>query len=531
MSGAPNDGDRVLAAPSPNVVLSALNVNKSYGTTQALRDVSLEVHAGEVHFLLGENGAGKSTLVKIITGLEAQDSGALLINRRIMERPSVAAARASGVGVVYQHPVVFPDLTVIENIYAGRQPRRGAWPIVDFALMRASVRSLFDRMDVRIDPDARMAALSIGERQLVEIAKALSEEIKILILDEPTAALPDKEVGSLFAIVRRLAKSGVAILFISHRLDEVFDIGDRVTVFRDGRKVATECVADVSKDGLIEMMVGRKVGGAVRQQSSNGAVLLETRRWGRRGVFADMSFSLRRGEILAFAGLVGSGGSDVARSLFAVEESDEGELFIDGEIVKPRSPHQMMARGVAFVPGDRQNEGLIPDWTVARNITLPVLGRLSAWASFPRQRSEEEVARGFVTKLRVRPNESSARARSLSGGNQQKVLLSKWLAASPKILILEDPTAGIDIGAKVEVHRLIENLASEGMALIVVSSDLAELIAIAHRILVFGEGRIVREFDASVATREAVMRAAMDVGFASRASSDWGLSFVRGATT
>jgi rhamnose transport system ATP-binding protein len=529
MSGGGNNGDRISAAPPPNVVLSASNVNKSYGATQALRDVSLEVHAGEVHCLLGENGAGKSTLVKIITGLAAQDSGVLLINGKTMETPSVSAARASGVGVVYQHPVVFPDLTVVENIYAGRQPRRGGWPIVDFARMRASVRALFDRMDVRIDPEARMAALSIGERQLVEIAKALSEDIKILILDEHTAALPDKEVSSLFAIVRRLAKSGVAILFISHRLDEVFDIGDRVTVFRDGRKVATERVADVSKDGLIEMMVGRKVDEAARQQPSDGAVALETRRWGRRGVFADVSFSLRRREILGFAGLVGSGGSDVARSLFAVEESDEGELLIDAEIVKPRSPHQMMARGVAFVPGDRQNEGLIPDWTVARNITLPVLGRLSAWASFPRRGSEEEVARGFVTKLGVRPNEPSARARSLSGGNQQKVLLSKWLAASPRILILEDPTAGIDIGAKVEVHRLIGALAREGMALIVVSSDLSELLAIAHRILVFAEGGIVREFDASNASREAVMRAATDVGFASRASTDRGLSFVGGA--
>jgi len=269
MSGGGNNGDRISAAPPPNVVLSASNVNKSYGATQALRDVSLEVHAGEVHCLLGENGAGKSTLVKIITGLAAQDSGVLLINGKTMETPSVSAARASGVGVVYQHPVVFPDLTVVENIYAGRQPRRGGWPIVDFARMRASVRALFDRMDVRIDPEARMAALSIGERQLVEIAKALSEDIKILILDEPTAALPDKEVSSLFAIVRRLAKSGVAILFISHRLDEVFDIGDRVTVFRDGRKVATERVADVSKDGLIEMMVGRKVDEAARQQPSD----------------------------------------------------------------------------------------------------------------------------------------------------------------------------------------------------------------------------------------------------------------------
>ena len=497
----------------PKVILSVRGVNKSYGATQALRDVSLDLHAGEVHCLLGENGAGKSTLVKIIAGLEEQDSGLLLMNGKAMETASVRAARAAGVGIVYQHPVVFPDISVTENIFAGRQLRLGRWPVVDYASMRASVRSLFDRMGVRIDPDARMATLSTGERQLVEIAKALSEEIQVLILDEPTAALPDKEVGSLFSIVLRLAENGVAILFISHRLDEVFEIGDRVTVFRDGRRVATEAIAVMTKGKLIEMMVGRQMDETARRRGAVGEPALEVRGWSRRGVFADVSFAVGQGEIVGFAGLVGSGGSDVARSLFAIEDCDEGELRIAGEVVKSRSPRQMMARGVAFVPGDRQGEGLFPDWTLVRNVTLPILGKISSWASIPSSRIEGEAAGRYITKLGVRPNLPSALVRNLSGGNQQKVLLSKWLATDPKILLLEDPTAGIDIGAKIQVHQLVSSLAREGIGLIVVSSDLSELIAIANRILVFSEGRIVSEFDASEASREAIMRAAAETRF------------------
>ena len=505
-----------MTSPGPHsdtVVLSATSINKTYGATRALRDVGFELRAGEVHCLLGENGAGKSTMVKIIAGLEQQDSGTLLIQGKAMASPSVQAARAAGVGVVYQHPVVFPDITVTENIYAGRQLRHGRLPIIDRRAMRAAVRSLFARMDVRIDPGARMAALSTGERQLVEIAKALSEDIRILILDEPTAALPDKEVGSLFAIVRRLAANGTAILYISHRLDEVFEIGDRVTVFRDGRKVATEAVADMTKDRLIDMMVGRHIEETARQPAATGAAALEVNGWSRRGVFADVNFSVRHGEILGFAGLVGSGGSDVVRSLFAIESRDAGELRIDGAPVTPRTPHQMMARGLAFVPGDRQGEGLIPEWTLSRNITLPVLGRISGLATFPRRQDEEAIAERYIARLSVKPRRAAELLRNLSGGNQQKVLLSKWLATDPKVLILEDPTAGIDIGAKTEVHHLVASLAREGMALIVVSSDLSELLSIANRIVVFSEGRIVAEFQAAEASREAIMRAATDIRF------------------
>jgi rhamnose transport system ATP-binding protein len=492
--------------------LSVTDVRKRYGATIALGDVNLDIRAGEIHCLLGENGAGKSTLVKIIAGLELQDAGTVLIGGREIGPGGVRAARAAGVGVVYQHPVVFPDIDVTENIYAGRQIRfgDGRWPIVDTRSMRRSVRALFGRLGVKIDPASKMSDLTTGERQLVEIAKALSEEIQILILDEPTAALPDWEVSSLFSIIRRLAESGVAILFISHRLDEIFEIGDRVTVLRDGRKVATEPVGKVTKDVLITMMVGRQLGGDVQQERRLGEPALEVIDWRRRGIFAGVSFSVRRGEVLGFAGLVGSGGADVARTLFGIEKSDRGEMRIGGKCTVPHSPRQMMSQGMAFVPEDRQGSGLIGQWEVFRNVTLPILNRLSSLRSFPRRTAETEVADHYVEALDIRPKRIGETVRNLSGGNQQKVLLSKWLATNPSILILEEPTAGIDIGAKNEVHRLIDQLAREGMALIVVSSDLSELLSVTHRVLVFSEGRVTANLPASEASRESIMRAATD---------------------
>jgi rhamnose transport system ATP-binding protein len=500
----------LLAAPP---AIAVVGVSKQYGATLALDDVSFELPAGEIHCLLGENGAGKSTLVKIIAGLEVQDRGTLAINGIEVADGGVAAARAAGVGVVYQHPVVFPDIDVTENIYAGRPILRSErLPIVDTRRMRDAVRKIFRRMDVRIDPATRMGDLSTGERQLVEIAKALSEDISILVLDEPTAALPEKEVASLFSIVRRLAAGGVAILFISHRLDEVFEIGDRVTVLRDGRRVATEPVSALTKDDLIRMMVGHGVEASTRKNAELGTVALEVRDWSRRGIFSDVSFSLHRGEILGFAGLVGSGGSGVARALFGIDRSDKGSLKIAGRPVTPRSPRQMMRHGLAFVPEDRQGAGLVMQWRVFSNITLPILGRIASLGMFPRPREEALVAGGYVDALDVRPNRVAEFVSNLSGGNQQKVLLSKWLATNPGILILEDPTAGIDIGAKTEVHRVIDRLAGDGLAIIIVSSDMVELLSVAHRILVFAGGRVAADVLAADTSREFILHAATGGG-------------------
>jgi rhamnose transport system ATP-binding protein len=310
--------------------------------------------------------------------------------------------------------------------------------------------------------------------------------------------------------VRRLAAAGTAILFISHRLDEVFEIGHRVTVLRDGRKVATEPVAGMTKERLVHMMVGHEVEEAARQEQQEGEVALEVRDWRRRGVFAEVGFSVRRGEIVGFAGLVGSGGTDVARTLFGIERADRGELRLNGRRVIPRSPRQMMRNGLAFVPEDRQNAGLVMRWPIFSNITLPILNRTSLLGWFPRQSSEEAVAKDYVEALDIRPSRIEEPVANLSGGNQQKVLLSKWLATNPDVLILEDPTAGIDIGAKSEVHRLIAKLSRDGLAIILISSDLAELLSVTHRILVFAQGRIVADMPAAEASRQSIMRAATD---------------------
>jgi rhamnose transport system ATP-binding protein len=494
--------------------LRVAGISKHYGATAALTDVSFDLARGEVHCLLGENGAGKSTLVKIIAGLERQDAGRFVVEGRELGFGGVAAARAAGVGVVYQHPVVFPDIDVTENIYAGRPLLRGGrLPIIDTRRMRENVRSLFRRMDVKINATARMGDLSVGERQLVEIAKALSEDIRILVLDEPTAALPEKDVASLFSIVRRLAASGVAILFISHRLDEVFEIGHRVTILRDGRKVATEPIEAITRERLVHMMVGHEVESVARQTQSAGDIALEVRGWRRRGVFSEVSFSVRRGEIVGFAGLVGSGGTDVARTLFGIERADAGEMRVNGRPVVPRSARQMMQHGLAFVPEDRQGAGLMMQWPIFSNITLPILRKTSAFGWFPRASEEASVAERYVRSLDIRPNRIAEAVANLSGGNQQKVLLGKWLATNPDALILEDPTAGIDVGAKSEVHRLIGRLAAEGLAIILISSDLAELLSITHRILVFARGRVVADVAASEATRQSIMHAATDDRF------------------
>ena len=511
-----------MTAQEPSLQVDS--VSKHYGATAALTDVSFELAAGEVHCLLGENGAGKSTLVKIVAGLERQDAGRLLIKGKEVAGGGVAAARAAGVGVVYQHPVVFPDIDVTENIYAGRPIlRKGPLPIIDTRRMRDNVRLLFKRLDVKINPAARMGDLSVGERQLVEIAKALSEDIQILVLDEPTAALPEKDVASLFSIVRRLAADGVAILFISHRLDEVFEIGQRVTVLRDGRKVATEPIEDITKERLVQMMVGREIEGVSKHGGPKGEVALEVKGWRRRGVFAEVSFSVRRGEIIGFAGLVGSGGTDVVRSLFGIERADAGEMKVNGRTVVPRSTRQMMSHGLAFVPEDRQGAGLMMQWPIVSNITLPILRKVSALGLFPRTSEQASIAKQYVEALDIRPDRIAERVSNLSGGNQQKVLLSKWLATDPDVLILEDPTAGIDIGAKSEVHRLIGKLAKDGLAIILVSSDLAELLSVTDRILVFARGRVVADMDASVASREAIMRAATDDWFPVASASHSGM--------
>ena len=495
---------------APPIAVAMSGISKQFGATQALSDVSLELRAGEIQALVGENGAGKSTLAKILAGIHTPDAGTIELagEPTVIRDPS--DARARGIAVVHQEPRLFPDLSVAENVFIGHVPS-GRFGTVDWGTMRSRSEAIFEQLDVRIDPKALVRGLSMADQQLIEIARSLSIDARILILDEPTASLSAHEVARLFAIVRRLRSRGVAILFVSHRLDEVFELCDRTTVLRDGRNVVTAPTADLTTADLIRHMVGRAVTLFPRTESPVGDVLLEVEGLTRAGEFEDVSFTARAGEIVGFAGLVGAGRTEVARVLFGVDQRDAGTVRLGGNEVAFASPSQAMAAGVAYLPEDRHQEGLVLDFSIAENVTLPILPRL-----FPRlflqSSRERSVGDDYATRLDVRMTGVDQSASALSGGNQQKVVLAKWLATEPRLLILDEPTRGIDIGAKVEVHRIISELAAEGLAILLISSDLPEVLAMSDRIVVLHEGRITAEIGRANATEEAVMYAATAQG-------------------
>ena len=480
--------------------------SKAFGPTRALTDVTLELRAGEVHALVGENGAGKSTLVKVLAGIHVPDEGTVELAGRPITLTGPAQARALGIAVVHQEPSLFPDLSVAENVFIGHAPS-GALRTVDWAAMRRDARALFDELDVRFDVQAPVRGLSMADQQLIEIAKALSVRAKVLILDEPTASLSAHEVERLFQIVRGLRDRGVAVLFVSHRLGEVFDLCDAATVLRDGKHVITTATRDLTTADLIRHMVGREVTLFPKGATTAGEVRLEVSGLSRAGEFEDVTFSVRAGEIVGMAGLVGAGRTEVARVLFGIDRRDAGEIRIDGRPVRFSSPSEAMDAGIAYLPEDRHQEGLVLDFSIAENVTLPILPRL-----FPRllvRRSvEKDVAQGFADELRVRTTGVEQAVSALSGGNQQKVVLAKWLASKPSVLILDEPTRGIDIGAKVEVHRIVSELAASGLAIVLISSDLPEVLAMSDRILVLHEGRITAEIPRERASEERVMYAA-----------------------
>ncbi len=481
-------------------------ISKRFLATQALDDVSLELRAGEVHALVGENGAGKSTLVKILAGVHQPDSGSIWLDGQEIVLHGPAHARSLGIAVVHQEPRLFPDLTVAENVFLGHAPS-GRFGTVDWGGMRKAATSLFEELDVHVDVGAPVRGLSMADQQLIEIAKSLSVEASVLILDEPTASLSAHEVDRLFTIVRRLRDRDVAVLFVSHRLDEVFELCDVATVFRDGRHVITTATSGLTTADLVRHMVGRSVSLFPKVETPIGEVLLEVKGLTRAGVFNDIGFAVRAGEIVGFAGLVGAGRTEVARVLFGIDQRDAGEVVLDGTPVSFASPSAAMTAGVAYLPEDRHQEGLVLDFSIAQNVTLPILPRL-----FPKflvhASTERAVAGEYTEQFNVKMTGVEQMAGALSGGNQQKVVLAKWLASKPRLLILDEPTRGIDIGAKVEVHRIVSELAASGLGIILISSDLPEVLAMSDRIIVLHEGRITAEIARTDATEERVMFAA-----------------------
>ncbi|MEV4973923.1 sugar ABC transporter ATP-binding protein [Streptomyces scopuliridis] len=494
-------------ATGPAPVLALKDVSKSFGAVRALRDVSLQLFPGEAHALAGENGAGKSTLIKTLAGVHRPDAGEVVLDGETVVFHGPADARDAGIAVIYQEPTLFPDLSIAENIFMGRQPRR-ALGRIDHRAVRDTTTALMKRLGVELDPDRPARGLSIADQQIVEIAKALSFDARVLIMDEPTAALTGSETARLFSVVRTLRAEGAAILFISHRLEEIFALCQRVTTLRDGRWISSEPLAGLTEDDLVRSMVGRDLGELYPKQAADvGEIALAVRRLTREGVFRDISFEVRRGEIVALAGLVGAGRSEVAQAVFGVDRADAGEVVVDGRALPAGSPTAAMDAGLALVPEDRRQRGLVMDMSIERNIALTGLDRLGR-GGMVRRVLERGRAADWAVRLQLKYNRLADPVGVLSGGNQQKVVLAKWLATDPAVLIVDEPTRGIDVGTKAEVHRLLSSLAAEGLAVLMISSDLPEVLGMADRVLVMHEGRLTAEIPRAEATEESVMAAA-----------------------
>jgi len=490
-----------------HAVLELRDVAKSFGSVAALRSGGLTVHGGSIHALVGENGAGKSTLVKIVAGLYRRDAGEFRLGGEDVDFHSTAESKAAGVAVIYQEPTLFPDLSVTENIFMGRQIL-GRGRRIDRAAMYTEAERLFGRLGVHIDPRRPAEGLSIADQQIIEIAKAISLDARLLIMDEPTAALSGVEVDRLFAVARSLRDEGRALVFISHRFDEVFALCDTVTVMRDGEYISTARTADTSVDKIVAAMVGREVSELFPKTPARiGEPVLQVQGLTSTGVFHDVSFEVRSGEIVGLAGLVGAGRSEIARAVFGVDGYEAGSVLIGGRPVPQRNPRAAIRAGMAFIPEDRRKQGLVIDASVARNVA-GVIRQGLARAGLLTAGMESKAAAPWASRLEVKTGALDMNASTMSGGNQQKVVIAKWLATHPSLLIIDEPTRGIDVGTKAEVHRLLSELAGQGLGILMISSELPEVLGMADRVLVVCEGRITADIPRAEATPEAVMYAA-----------------------
>ena len=488
-------------------VLEMKHISKRFDMTQALDDVSLTLYPGEIHALVGENGAGKSTLIKIMTGIYRPDAGEILLDDTPIHIHNSQQAQAHGVAAIYQEPMVFPDLNVAENIFISHR-NRGA--MVRWKKTYKQAEEILAQLDVKLDVRMPARGLTLAAQQAVEIAKAISLDVRVLIMDEPTASLSAHEVTQLFKVANTLREQGVAILFISHRLEEVFEIADRISVFRDGQHISTNLTSDVSHDGLIRDMVGREVDEYfAKSQAEKGDVVVSVRGLGKDGIFSDINFDVRRGEVLGFAGLVGSRRTDVGLALFGIEPADSGQIIFEGKPLTIKSPEQALKQGISYLTEDRRQLGLTMPMSITSNISLPTLKRYLSGLGLVKHGSERATAENFRQRLSIRTPSVIHQVGKLSGGNQQKVMLGKWLNAEPKLFIFDEPTRGIDVGAKAEVHHIVNELAQQGLAVILISSDLPEVLAMSDRILVMREGKQMGIFDREEATQEIVMTAAM----------------------
>ncbi len=493
--------------PEKSPVMEMRGISKRFDATQALEDVSLTLYPGEVHALIGENGAGKSTLIKIMTGVHPPDQGEILLDGKPIQIRNSQEAQAHGIAAIYQEPMVFPDLNVAENIFISHQDR-GA--VVHWGKAYRDADAILAQLGVKLDVREPARGLTLAAQQAVEIARAISLKVRVLIMDEPTASLSAHEVTQLFKLVSSLRSQGVAILFIGHRMEEVFRIADRITVLRDGTWISSTPRSEVTREGVIRDMVGRKVEDFfAKTVIERGELLMSVRGLDKESTFHDISFEVYQGEVLGFAGLIGARRTDVGLALFGVEPADSGEIIFEGRSQQIKSPEQALQIGIAYVTEDRRNLGLTMSMSMVSNVSLPTLRRYLTGLGLVKRKAEAATAEDYRKKLSIRSPSVDVQVGKLSGGNQQKVVLSKWLNAHPKLLILDEPTRGIDVRTKAEVHHMISDLAAQGLGIILISSDLPEVLAMSDRVLVMREGRQMGIFSRAEATQEVIMTAAM----------------------
>jgi len=491
-------------------LLEMNNISKSFSGVKALKKVSFKLKPGSVHALMGENGAGKSTLMKILSGNHHSDEGEIILKGRKVTIDSPTKASQLGISMIYQELTPVPEMMVAENIFLGREPTRFGW--LDYQKLFKNTRELLEHIGIDMNPAAKLKDLKVSDMQLVEIAKAVSYNSDIIIMDEPTSAITDREVDKLFAVIHDLKKHGKSVIYISHKIDEVFKITDTITVLRDGEYIGTKPMAEMETKEVISMMVGRELKDIFPKQTHvTKDVMLSVRNFNQRGNFSNISFDVCKGEVLGIAGLMGSGRTEVVEAIFGLSKVDSGEILIEGRKVTIKNPVDAIRCGIAFVTEDRKLEGLILPSSVKQNITVSSLNSISR-NTFIKNREERAVVDGYINSLAIKTPNRDQTVQSLSGGNQQKVVIAKWLMTKPKILILDEPTRGIDIGAKSEIYKLMNKFAFEGYAIIMISSELPEILGMSDRILVFHDRRIAGELTREEATQEKIMELATGQG-------------------
>ncbi len=488
------------------VILEMKGIQKFFSGVHALKAVDFELRAGEVHALMGENGAGKSTLIKVLCGIHKPDAGSIRYFGKDVCFSSIAESQAAGISVIHQELNMMNHLTVAQNIYIGREPKKGV--MIDDAKMERDAKELFEKIGVNIDPSVKLGTLTVGKQQMVEIAKAVSHECKLLVLDEPTAALTQPEVEELFAIMNDLRKKGIGMIYISHRMDEINRISDRVSVMRDGEYIGTLITKDTTKDEIVKMMVGRVIYGDKKEKSTvpdNAEVVLEVKNLCLGNEVKNVSFKLRRGEILGFAGLMGAGRTEVARAIYGADKKDYGDIYVNGKKVRIKTPEQAVKNGICYLSEDRKRYGLMLIKSVSENSALASIDNYVKCGWINDKKIEKDAER-VNALLKTKTPSMDQQLKNLSGGNQQKVIVARWLLKNSDIFIFDEPTRGIDIGAKSEMYELMEDLAKQGKSIIMISSELAEIQRLSDRVIVMCEGRVTADMDVSGATQEEIMK-------------------------